>query len=287
MEDKQIGLMFRQLQFYAAMVYFVPETEQELTSAGLEPGLMCYLAGRTAPMGAASASVVRAVTYNFNPRVVAVHIPRAWALAAPEKLTAATLVGVDRALHRALGAEALTAPEVAEAADLVRRAAEAAAVEGRPLAAAHQELEWPAAPHLVLWHGVNTLREHRGDGHIALLVDAGLSGLQAMVSNAATKRGFLPSFAQAHRGWSAHQWAGAEAELCDRGILDHEGEFTDAGAALRSDLEDNTDRLAAAPWRVIGDDGVRRVGEIGGRLVRGLTAAGCFPTEGVFYPPKS
>ena len=32
-----------------SLIYFAPETEQHLTSAGLRPGRMCYFAGRAAP----------------------------------------------------------------------------------------------------------------------------------------------------------------------------------------------------------------------------------------------
>jgi hypothetical protein len=286
MDDKQIGLIMRELQTYAAMVYFAPELEEELSAAGLEPNVMCYLAARGAALGAVPASVIVATFYNFNPERVREYIPRAWSLATPAKLDEARFVAVDRALRRLLGAEALSAPEVAEAAGLARRAALAAEVEGRPLAAAHQALDWPDAPHLVLYHAVNILREHRGDGHVAMLVDAELSGLQAMVSNAATGRGFLPSFAQFHRGWSARQWDTAAEQLRERGVLDADDVLTAEGVALRARLEDDTDRLAAGPWRALGEAGTQRVAEVGRRLVGALLAAGCLPGEGVFYPPK-
>ena len=35
-----------------SLIYFAPETEQELTWVGLRGGQMCYFAGRAAPMGA-------------------------------------------------------------------------------------------------------------------------------------------------------------------------------------------------------------------------------------------
>ncbi len=43
MDDKQIGQVSRELHLIAGMAYFMPEFEQELTTAGLEPGVMCYL----------------------------------------------------------------------------------------------------------------------------------------------------------------------------------------------------------------------------------------------------
>ena len=35
---------------------------------------------------------------------------------------------------------------------------------------------------LVLWQATTVLREHRGDGHVAALVDAGLNGLEAHIT---------------------------------------------------------------------------------------------------------
>ncbi|MCA1219628.1 SCO6745 family protein [Streptomyces sp. 8L] len=283
MDDKAIGLAMRQLQVYAAMVYFAPECDEELGAAGLEPGVMCYFGGRAAPMGAVPASVVHATFYNFHPDRVRENIPRAWELASPAKVIEARLVAADRALHRMLGSEVLASPRVAEAAELARRATLSADTEGRPLAASHQELDWPDEPHMVLWHGLATLREHRGDGHIAALVNAGLGGLQSMVSHSATHAGFLPSFAQSHRGWSKEQWNDAIEELRVRGIVDAAGDITEQGAALRARVEEDTDRMAAGPWRVLGDEGARRLAEIGGELSKSLVAAGCLPAEGVFF----
>ena len=71
-------------------------------------------------------------------------------------------------------AEKILAAEV-EAAGLARTAAGAVTPDGRPLAAGHLDVPWPTEPHLVLWHALSILREHRGDGHIALLVEAGLT----------------------------------------------------------------------------------------------------------------
>jgi hypothetical protein len=267
------------------MVYFAPETEEHLTAAGLKPGRMCYFAGRAAPMGPVGGGVVAATFYNFNPGLVARYVPAAWGLADPASLVAARLAAADAALRRMLGDDVVASPEVAEAAALARWAAEACTVEGRPLAAAYLDLEWPAEPHLVLWHAMTILREHRGDGHIAQLLDAELDGLEALVSFTATGRGFVVPFAMASRGWSQEQWDGAVARLAERGVLTAEGALTDDGAALRKRIEVDTDRLGADPWSRLGAADAARLGEIGRTLVRALLAAGCFP-EGVF-PARS
>jgi hypothetical protein len=267
------------------MTYFAPETEQHLTAAGLKPGRMSYFAGRSAPMGAVGGGVVAATFYNFNPTLVARNIPAAWGLAAPAALVAARFAAVDAALRRLLGDDTVASAEVAEAAGLARRAAEACSPDGRPLAAAHLDLEWPTEPHLVLWHALTILREHRGDGHITVLVGAELDGLEALVSYTATGRGFVTPFAMASRGWSQEQWDDAGQRLADRGILTTDGALTADGAALRRSIEDDTSRLGADPWTHLGAEGSARLGELGGALVRSLLAAGCFP-DGVFAPTR-
>ena len=71
-----------------------------------------------------------------------------------------------------------------EAADLATTAARAIpGPDGRPLYAAHADLPWPEDAHLRLWHALTLLREYRGDGHIAALQTAGLSGLDALVTH--------------------------------------------------------------------------------------------------------
>jgi len=50
---------------------------------------MGYFASRSAPMGAVGPQVVTATFYNFNPELVARHIPRAWSLATPAAVLAA------------------------------------------------------------------------------------------------------------------------------------------------------------------------------------------------------
>ncbi|MCO1657395.1 hypothetical protein KDL28_20260 [Pseudonocardia sp. S2-4] len=261
------------------MTYFAPETEQHLTGVGLKPGRMSYFAGRSAPMGAVGSAVVAAAFYNFNPALVGRSIPAAWSLADPSDVVAARFASVDAALRRMLGDEVLTSPEVAEAAGLARRAAEAARPEGRPLAAAHLSVEWPTEPHLVLWHALSILREHRGDGHIALLVDAGLTGIEAIVTHVASGKGFLLAFAQASRGWSEDEWGAAVAGLTERGLLDDQGALTAQGADLRNRIEADTNRVGFGPWAHLGADGAARLGELGGTVVRALLAAGCFPPE--------
>jgi hypothetical protein len=265
-----------------SLIYFVPEAEQQLTSAGLRAGQMCYFASRAAPMGAVGSGVVTATFYNFSPGLVARSIPRAWELASPDAVIDARFAAADAALTRLLGPDVIASADMITLAALARDAASACSPEGRPLYAGHADLSWPDAPHLVMWHALSLLREHRGDGHTCALAAAGLSGIEALVTHTATGKGVIPEFARASRGWSAQEWDGAVSGLAARGLLDGQGAPTEAGQALRAQVEDETDRLAAAPWQYLGDQRTEDVVRIGKAMSRAIMAAGAFPREGVF-----
>jgi hypothetical protein len=171
-------------------------------------------------------------------------------------------------------------PEVAELAGLLREACTVLTPEGRPLYAAHADLPWPEEPLLALWHGATLLREHRGDGHIAVLLQAGLSGLDALITHTATGRGFTEEAAKATRGWREEEWAAGCASLAGRGLLDDAG-LTAEAEELRARVEAATDVLAAAPWEHLGAERTARVVELGKGLSRRLVAGGAFPV-GIF-----
>jgi hypothetical protein len=271
------GRAFRATNSLHSLVYFVPEAEEEFTAIGLRPGSMPYFASRSAPMGAVSAGVTTATFYNFSPTMVARHIPRAWTLASPADILAARLRVAGRALRRLLG-EAMGSAEVVELGVLAREASTALTPEGRPLYAGHAGLEWPDEPHLVMWHAITLLREYRGDGHIAALVAAGLSGIDALITHCATGRGMTMQAAQRLRGWTDEQWSEAVAGLNERGLLAGD-QLTAAGVALREQVEEDTDRMDVAAWRHLGEERTLRVIELGKELSRAVAANGAFPSE--------
>ncbi|MFI1995592.1 hypothetical protein [Actinoplanes sp. NPDC020271] len=256
------------------MIYFVPEAHERYAALGLT-GRDGYFASRAAAMGAVGAEPVVAAFYNFNPRLVTAALPAAWEKTTPAAVLAARLDAAGAALTRGLG-DAVHSPEVAEAAGLARRAAESVTgrSEGRVLFAAHAALPWPDQPHLILWQAQTILREFRGDGHVAALLLAGLTGLQALVLHAAS--GEVPErFLRRSRGWSEEQWAGAVDDLRHRGVLEgDEPTLSDAGRALRASIEAATDRLAAPAYTVLGADGCRRLAELARPLSRTIVAAG-------------
>jgi hypothetical protein len=273
------GRVHRAIDLLHAFMYFVPEADEELTEVGLRPGRMGYFASRSAPMGPVSAGVTTATFYNFNPEIVARHIPRAWGLASIEDILAARLRIADRALRRLVGDEAAQAPAVIEAAELARAATVDLPTGGRPLYAGHAELDWPDEPHLALWHAVTLLREFRGDGHVAVLMVAGVSGLDALVTHTATGRGFTEQAAKATRGWSDEQWTAAVEDLRARGLIDATGALTEDGIEHRAQIEQATDELALHPWQTLGVERTERLIELGKALSRQVVNAGALSSD--------
>ncbi|OON76454.1 SCO6745 family protein [Streptomyces tsukubensis] len=258
-------------------MYFAPELQDALVALGLERGTMAYLAGRAAPLGAVDAGTVTATFYNFNHEHVERYIPAAWAVTTPEAVLMARLRGADGTLRRLLGAEVLASKEVAEAAELALRATEACRREARPLYAANADLPVPGEPHLALWHAATLLREHRGDGHLAALAVAGLSGIEALVLHNATGTAPTSALFMRTRGWSAQQWDAARDGLRRRGLLDEVGDLTRSGVVLRGEAEALTDRLDAAPYDHLGPAATARLTELGDGFTKRLRAAGAFP----------
>jgi hypothetical protein len=221
------------------------------------------------------ADVVVATFYNFHPDLVRRSMENAWSLTSPAAMLTARLNAVDSSLRRAFGDDVLGSVELAEAVGLLQRAATYAAEhpEGRPLFAAHAALPWPDEPHLALWHAQTLLREYRGDGHVAALTLEGLSGLEALISHAASgdvDAGVL----KATRAWNDDEWqAGIEA-LAARGLVHDDGSFTEAGSAQREAIEWATDRAGLGPYQHIGDDAALTVRGMGKRLTKMVLAAG-------------
>ena len=257
---------------YHALTYFSAESRDAAEARGLRGFWRGYFAMRAAPLGPVGPAVVTAVFYNFAPAFVARAVPEVWDVAPPEAALEVRLAGVDAAVRRVLGEEWLAGAEVREAAELAVAAAGAGGVSGRPLAAANGALPVPDEPHLALWQALSTLREHRGDGHVAALLQREISGLQAHVLAAAGGRSTREWLMRA-RGWTDTDWDAATAALADRGWLE-DGELSAEGLARTAAVEADTDPLALEPWRAIGDAGCDRLSELLAPVRRAVVAAG-------------
>lgn len=264
---------------YHGVTYFAPEARAATDELGCRGGWMGYFGMRAAALGAAPAELVAATFYNFKLDRVAKSVPAVWGVAAPERFLAVRLAGADAGLRRILGAEVL-GDAVIEASQLARKAALAAPIGGRPLAAANAALPWPDPPHLVLWHATTVLRESRGDGHVAALVAAGLDPVETLVTFAADRETAGQAGWERWRGWNLEDWQAAQRRLMDRGLLDEQGRLTELGVQVRHDVEDRTDATAMLPWHVLGEQDTERLAELLLPMLRLIVAAG----DGVVQP---
>ena len=261
-----------------AIVYFAPEARATYAAAGLRGGWMGYFASRSAPMGAVGPDVVTAVFHNFQPAMVARAIPDAWRYSTPERVLEARLAVADSALRR-LWSDTVDAGDITEAAELAMGVARELRVDGRPLFAGHAGLAVPDAPHLALWHACTLLREHRFDGHIAVLTARDVDGLAALQLAVAAGKGVDANTLRSFRGWTEEEWSGATDRLRERGVVDPAGSLTASGRELRDAVEETTDWLAAAPWERLPGERRERLFELLGRLAVRLEGPG-----GLVYP---
>ncbi|WP_370326673.1 hypothetical protein [Euzebya sp.] len=277
--------LWRVLEPYHAVTYFASEHREACDALGLRGGWMAYFASRAAPLGPVAPEVVTALFHGFSPPMVARSLPDAWTHASPAAVLDARAAGVDTALRRVLGAE-VEGEGVMRAADLARRLATAPALAGRPMHAANRSLPWPDAPHMVLWHAATLLREHRGDGHVAVLVGAGLDGCAAQVLQVATGR--VPrSVIQPARWWTDEEWDVAVESLRGRGLVDAGGAATADGVALRDRMERQTSTLAAEPVRRVGVDVASSLVDAMGPVVDALARADIIPYPNAMGVPSA
>jgi hypothetical protein len=194
------------------------------------------------------AQVVHAAFYSFADGEAARHIPSAWETIPPEASIAARERGSTASLRRILGDELADFPSLARAADLTAKAATSAPTEGRVMYAGMRALPMPSDPVARLWHSATMLREHRCDGHVAALVSARIGGTEAHVLSA-LELGIHPpeSFGRIHH-LPKERLAEVMDGLRERGLVDADGWFTDAGRETKQRVEALTDELAAPPY---------------------------------------
>jgi hypothetical protein len=151
------------------------------------------------------------------------------------------------ALRRILG-DLVETPGLARVAELLATPSTGAPTEGRVVYAGLRALPMPEEPVARLWHAANMLREHRGDGHVAVLVSERIGGTEAHVLSA-LDMGIYPaeSFGRIHHLPEA-RLALVMNGLRDRGLLDASGRFTDTGRATKDRIESLTDALAEVPY---------------------------------------
>lgn len=266
-----------------AAVYFAPEPAEAARRIGLRGYWMGYIASRVAPLGPVPAAAATAMAYGFAPAMVERAIPDAWKFADPAVVLDTRINAAADGLRNYLDDDAKAAlPELRE---LLWDAVAACRFDGRPLAAAWSRVPRPEDPVAATWLAATILREHRGDGHVIAAVSQGLRGLDASLTHVATGA-ISREIIQPTRGWSDEDWQKSERRLRARGLLDRDGRLTKTGGALRRDIEDTTDRLAAEPVERLGEIGVKQAIELAAPVSRHLIDCGLVPIPNPIGAPR-
>jgi 3-hydroxyisobutyrate dehydrogenase len=237
------------------LTYFSPHSIAQARALGFKGYWMGYFGFRAAPLGPVGPAPVHALFYGFSPHRVHRALPDAWQYATPAQALAARAAAADQALTELLDPGS---DELAEAAELAWQAARAADITGRGLAAANQALARPELPHVALWQAATVLREHRGDGHVAVLVGRRLDPIEAHLLKCAIGETDEAQLRVA-RGFDDAEWVAGRDRLVNRGLIDQAGRLTDLGRAEHRAVEAATDLAAVQPWQALGSSASRRL----------------------------
>ncbi len=263
-------------------VYFAPECHEAYVALGFEPSPgdfngvagpdgVAYFTSRGSLLGQVPGEVVAAAFGVFRPDVVIPSVTRGWTLTDAPTIRQARDDGALAHLQRQLGAS----PDgLAAVSDLLERSAGAVRTEGRALTAGLTALPVPDHPFGRVFRSGDILREYRGDSHIAAWVNADLTAIEIGLLTELYWGLPLRSYSRT-RGWSDDQYDEAEALLMSKGLI-ADGAFTDAGRALREQVEVDTDRQMQPVLDALGDDLDDLLGTLG--------AWGATIREGKGYP---
>ena len=275
------------LESLHAVTYFARTCRHALRDRGLVGFWPGYFAARAAPLGRVGAGPVSAAFFNFDPGMVADAVPGCWEVVDPAALTVVRAVAGSGALGDLCSPDALG--QAVGALPRLRIAASRCSGAGRTLTGVNRALWASIEPDLLrlgldehqlelaeLWQACTTLREHRGDGHVAALVAHGLGGCEAHVL-AAVADAIPTEVLRDNRGWSRAQWEDAAAGLARRGLLRPDGAASDDGLVLRESIEVTTDVLADEAYVSLADDDINALYRALVPCARELQESGLYP----------
>ena len=238
----------RSVQTTVGWIFWDPGALERYAAIGF-PGPLGYIASRAAPLEAAGPDAVTAafgsispdgIRFTFDLAAQIGHSFRECWNARDE----AVVEGLRAHAPSIVGPLVELGPPLWDVVDRLPRV-------GRTFFGAHLAMPRPTDPLLSGWHAVNCIREWRGDTHWALVAAAGLDGPQASILHNA--------FMSYDGDWLAES-RGIQRDAIDAGwaALEAKGlardrRVTPDGARLREHLEDETDRLTAPVWELLGE----------------------------------
>jgi hypothetical protein len=224
----------------ATQGWWARDVHERLVTCGLEDFLAGYVWGRAASLGdGAPADLVAATFGVFEPSLLEGVYDAARAVVSRADVLAARAGGASAALARILRGAAVADAEVGHAADALLGATAGIDATARPLFAALRALPLPDDPHGRLWRGAELVREHRGDGHLAACIAAGLDPVEMNVLTELWV-GYPVGAYSGTRGYDGAAIDAALGRLAARGWTSGAA-LTPAGRAARDAIEAATD----------------------------------------------
>ena len=257
------------LEPIATQAFHSPIVHERLAAHGLKR-FEAYVWGRAAALGTPPASVVVAAFGVFEPRYLSSAYERARALVSRDDVLAARAEGAAARLGGIIDGD------VAPLADTLLGAVEPLDATARPLFSGLRELPVPPDPHGRLWRAAELIREHRGDGHLAACVAAGVDPVSMNVLTELW-HGYAPGEYTSTRGWDDTAIGGALVRLSERGWVGG-GRLTDEGARARRAIEDATDVSQRELTDGLGDR-IEQLVESARALSARIVAADAFPAD--------
>ena len=246
----------RSVQTTVGWIFWDPGAVRRYEALGL-PGPIGYIASRCTPLAPAGPDAVVAAFGSISPSAIGFTFDLVEALTDFDSVWQARNEAVVEGLHAFAPS---IVPALEELGPRLWPIIEQLPTAGRVLFASHLRMERPTEPLLSGWHAVNCLREWRGDTHWAVVVAAGLTGIEASIlhnSWLGYEDGWLPT----SRGSSAEEIHIGWERLIDRGLV-ADLAVTQEGLRLRQQIEDETDRLTTLPWELLGEAESVRFAEI-------------------------
>lgn len=211
-----------------------------------------YVWGRAASLGAdVDPSIVVAAFGVFDAGLLGAVLDAAKPVASHEAVLAGRQRGASAGL--AAATPSIDVDLIASMAARLRAAMEDVDGTGRPLFSGLRALPVPDDPHGALWRAAEMFREHRGDGHLAACVAAGLDQVEMNVFTELWL-GYPAGEYSGTRGFTPDRVAAAVQSLAASGWIDEQGVLTAEGRDARDQIEHSTDASQQQVMEALGDD---------------------------------
>ena len=230
-----------------------------------------YVWGRAAALGTPTAAVVAATFGVFDSELITAVYEAGSASVGRDEILAARADG-----GAASVASVATDVECAAIADPLLDALGSLDALGRPLFGGLRSLPLPASAAGRLWRAAELVREHRGDGHLAVLASAGIDAVEANVLTELWL-GFDLGDYSGTRGFAPEALAAADTRLERRGWVSG-SLLTDEGREARVTIEASTDASQDSLIAACGS-GVEQIIAAAGVISARLIEARSVPTD--------